>query len=155
MRTIACFSVITLAFFISFSCGSSDQGENIPTDLVYNPASSDQPGQHKAVIDFSKTEHDFGRVIEGEIVTYTFTFTNKGNKDLLITAVDADCGCTVPEFTRKPVKPGEKGEIEVRFDSNNELGFNHRVITVVTNAVPNKKDLFIKAQVYQPDQMFN
>lgn len=155
MRTIGFLFVLLLITGTYVSCGSSQQDEKLSTDMIYNPASSSQPGDRQAVIDFSKKEHDFERVIEGEITTYTFTFTNKGNKDLLITAVDADCGCTVPGFSRQPVKPGEEGEIEVRFDSKNQLGFNHKKITVVSNAVPNKTDLFIKAQVYQPDQLFN
>ena len=40
----------------------------------------------------------------------TFTFTNEGNAPLVIHQAIASCGCTVPTYTRMPVKPGGEGQ---------------------------------------------
>lgn len=140
-------------FILLFAaCNSGSQQDTISTDVINNPSSAEGKTSKKGQpqIEFSSKEHDFGKVINGEIVRYNFEFTNTGGSDLVITSVNADCGCTVAEYSRKPVKPGEKGYINIQFDSNNRKGFNHKTATVLSNAVPNKVELHIKAKVYQP-----
>ena len=139
------------AMFLAMTACNQDNG-HLSTDLINNPSSADEKSnkEQQPKIVFKNTEHDFGKVIDGEIVTYSFEFTNKGDGDLVITSVDADCGCTVAEYPEKPLKPGEKGYIDLQFDSKHRQGFNHKTATVLTNAVPNKVQLDIKAKVYQP-----
>ena len=125
--------------------------EEISTDIVNNPltASSKQTGGLPEV-DFEKSEIDFGEIIQGEKVAHTFSFTNTGNKPLVISDVSATCGCTVPTWPKEPVLPGEKGEISVVFDSNGKNGSQIKQITVSTNAVPSTKVLKLKAEVMVP-----
>ncbi|MGM0613295.1 MAG: DUF1573 domain-containing protein [Bacteroidota bacterium] len=147
------FTNILLIFTVLFAVTACNQEDgNLSTDLINNPSSaSDKENNDKQPkIVFENTEHDFGKVIDGEIVSYSFEFTNEGNSDLVITSVDADCGCTVAEYPEKPVKPGEKGYIDLQFDSKHRQGFNHKEATVLSNAVPNKVQLDLKAKVYQP-----
>ncbi|MFO8054095.1 MAG: DUF1573 domain-containing protein [Bacteroidales bacterium] len=145
-----------IIFLLLFgACGERNKQGLIPADVVENPASAEDKGKRQAKLSFAKKEHDFEKVIHGEIVTYSFKFSNTGNKPLLITSVDAACGCTVPEFPDEPVAPGEEEYIEVKFDSKNQLGFNNKKITVLSNAVPNKVDLHIRANVYEPGNITN
>ena len=70
--------------------------------------------QKPAEIKFDKTSHNFGTFSEkNPKVTCTFTYTNVGEQPLVINQAIASCGCTVPEYTKTPVQPGEKGEIKV------------------------------------------
>ena len=70
--------------------------------------------QKPAQIKFDKTTHNFGTFSEKEPkVSCTFTYTNIGEQPLVINQAIASCGCTVPEYTKTPVQPGEKGEIKV------------------------------------------
>ena len=88
----------------------------------------------KAVITFEKEVHDFGEILQGEKVSCIFTYVNEGDTDLVITGANASCGCTVPKFSKKPLKPGEKERIEVVFDSEGRAGKQAKTVTIVSNA---------------------
>jgi hypothetical protein len=146
---------ILISFFI-FSCQNQHaESGKLPGDLVNNPKSAKGADERAAVpvISFAKTEHDFGRVIQGEKITYNFQFTNSGDADLIVTRVSASCGCTIPAFTRDPIKPGENGVIRITFDSENRMGFQNKIITVVSNSLPANQNLRIKAQVISPEKL--
>lgn len=88
----------------------------------------------KAVLTFREYEHQFGKVNEGEKIGCIFTFDNKGTSDLVILSATTTCGCTVPDYDRKPVSPGETGKLEVVFDTSGRNGIQSKVITVRSNA---------------------
>jgi hypothetical protein len=104
------------------------------------------------VISFDTDEHDFGRIIQGEVVTYAFKFQNTGKSDLLIASVGTSCGCTVSKYSREPVRPGEQGTVQVTFDSEGRKGVQNKTITVLSNAQPNRYLLYIKAKVVNPEK---
>jgi hypothetical protein len=100
-----------------------------------------------AIISFDETEHNFGRVYEGEQVGWFFSFRNTGTKDLLITNAYASCGCTVPGYNTEPVHPGDSGEIKVVFDSKDRSGIQTKTITVESNAQNLKITLKVTAEI--------
>ena len=148
--------LILLVLVISFitSCNSSGNKEKkISTDLVDNPNTANgvnNPGSLPS-FKFEEIEHDFGKVIQGESVSYEFKFTNTGKSDLIIVDVNTSCGCTVPSFPRTPIRPGEKGAIKVSFNSAGKFGFQAKNILVVANTQPNTTLLRIKAQIVGPN----
>lgn len=77
----------------------------------------------RAQLIFSPDAWDFGdiREVDGR-VSHTFTGENRGDKPVVILDVVASCGCTVPEFTRQPIRPGEKTVVKVTFDPANRPG---------------------------------
>ncbi len=98
-------------------------------------------------ITFDTLFYDFGNLTEGEKVAFTFKFKNTGTADLLILDVYSSCGCTIPNFDKKPVIPGDEGKIEVIFDSANRSGLQNKTITIKTNTQQSEKSLWIKANV--------
>ena len=87
------------------------------------------------VITFEKSTHDFGEMVQGDKVEYTYKFTNTGNEPLLITSVNVQCGCTTPKgWPRDPVAPGAKAELVIAFNSAGKLGMQNKVVTLVSNA---------------------
>src|SRR5690606_19258403 len=98
-----------------------------------------------------KFDHDYYEfpegTQEGEIVPHSFKFTNTGNKELIIMDVKASCGCTVPSYSKDPIAPGKSGEINIEFNSQGKVGPNQKTITVVSNAIPNKKELTFSINV--------
>jgi hypothetical protein len=147
--------LIILAGFYFTSCNNtqSSDGKPISTDVVRNPnsASGDGDFEELPVFLFEKEEHDFGKIIQGVKVSYSFMFTNTGNSDLLISKAKASCGCTNLIYPKKPIPPGEKGTIKVTFDSSGRKGFQNKIITLIANTQPNTKVLKIKAQVMLPE----
>lgn len=145
-NTLLALVVISLVFY---SCGNN-KGE-LSTDVVKNPISAD--GDEKGDLPemtFERQEYDFGRIIQGEKVSYNFKFTNTGKSDLIISNVSSSCGCTVPTFPKEPVKPGKEGRLTVTFDSQGRKGFQTKTVTVLANTQPNTKMLRIKAQIVEP-----
>ena len=101
-----------------------------------------------AGIRFNNTKHDFGRFREeAGPQTYKFEFENTGSSDLLISRVTASCGCTSPEWTKHPVKPGDKGFVGVTFNPRNQPNKFRKTITVHTNARPAVNVLIIEGDV--------
>ncbi|MBK9290210.1 MAG: DUF1573 domain-containing protein [Bacteroidetes bacterium] len=150
IRTYLSGFLMLLVIAAATSCGQRNQ--SLPSDLIRNPKSAEGEKQvSMPEITFTKTEHDFGRLIQGEQVVYVFKFRNTGNADLLISKVSASCGCTASKYTREPVKPGQEGKIEVTFDSNGQRGIQNKTVTVLTNGRPQTTVLRIKAQVVTPD----
>lgn len=141
---------IAITALLIASCGNN--GDSLSTDIVNNPKSAEKSGKSQAKITFDKTEHDFGRLLQGEIVSYSFKFTNTGNAPLVISAVNKSCGCTASEYTKQPIAPGEGGQIKLTYDSNGHSGFQNKTVTVVTNTNPAATALRIKAEVVKPDK---
>lgn len=94
-------------------------------------------------IEFEKETYDFGSITSGEKVTYDFRFKNTGKSPLIISNAQASCGCTVPEYPSKPVKPGEEGVIKVVFDSSGKTGMQNKVVTITSNAIPSESELHL------------
>lgn len=98
-------------------------------------------------IDFKETVWDFGKVsLKKGKVSHEFTFTNGGDKILVITNARADCGCTRPEYSDQPVAPGKEGKVKVTFVPAGKGHFNKKV-TITTNGNPRKARLIIKGEV--------
>jgi hypothetical protein len=138
-----------------FSCGQSK--EKLPTDMVNIPATSDE-GLDKSslpVITFEEEVYDFGAITQGEKVAHEFKFKNTGESDLIISNAYADCGCTVAEVPKQPIVAGKSNVIRVTFDSSNKTGVINKAITVVTNCMPNKHAVKIKASIIVPKPKTN
>ena len=70
------------------------------------------------------------------VATTNFAFTNTGTAPLIIHQAFASCGCTVPTYTKEPIKPGERGSIDVTYNGKDKFpGHFQKNITVRTNAV--------------------
>lgn len=81
------------------------------------------------------TTHNFGSFDMSVTQTCVFEFTNTGDADLIIHQAYSSCGCTVPSFSKEPVKPGQKGRIEVSYNGEGKFpGEFKKAITVRTNA---------------------
>lgn len=102
------------------------------------------------IIDFEEEEHDFGKIVQGEKVSYDFKFTNVGKGNLVISNAAASCGCTVADFPKEPIPPGKTGKITVEFNSEGKSGYTEKTITVVTNCEPNTKILKVKVDIVEP-----
>jgi hypothetical protein len=94
-----------------------------------------------------KEIHNFGTVHAGELLSYSFKFTNDGKSDLKIDSVLAGCGCLEVSFPHEPVKAGEDNYIEVLFNSAGEVGNVLKQIRVYTNASEKAHELIITAKV--------
>ncbi|AUC15279.1 hypothetical protein BTO06_09065 [Tenacibaculum sp. SZ-18] len=86
---------------------------------------------------------NYGKITQGSEGKRVFEFTNVGDAPLIISEIKSTCGCTVPSKPEKPIMPGEKGQIEVSYDTKRLGGFS-KAITIYSNAKQERKMLKIK-----------
>ena len=113
------------------------QMADVATDAAAAPAAPVGP---TTSIKFQELEYDFGTVKDGEKVTKVFKFTNTGKEPLVLTNVQASCGCTTPEWPKEAIAPGKSGEIKAVFDSTGkgsaEGASQSKTIDVTANTEP-------------------
>ena len=134
------------------SC-KNDGKKQLSGDLVTNPKSAESPSDKMPAIKFDRNEFDFGKILQGEVVSYTFHFINEGNAPLLITSVDKSCGCTASEYPKDPIQPGGSGDIKITYDSKGHHGIQTKVLIVHSNTMPSQTPIRIKAEVRTPEQL--
>ena len=84
-------------------------------------------------IQFTETQHDFGTVKEGNVVDYTFKFTNKGEGVLKISDIKTSCGCTAALVSSDKLNPGEEGTLKVELNTKHRTGKMSRTVTINSN----------------------
>lgn len=95
-------------------------------------------------IQFTETVHDFGVIPEdGGPVSCTFEFVNTGDAPLLILSASASCGCTRPDYPKKPVQAGKKEKVKVTYNPKGRPGEFSKNVSVRTN-VKGKKRITLK-----------
>jgi len=129
---------------IVLSCGGQNGSQDQDNAKL---ESAEQSAQDKAVMLFDTLEHDFGTIIEGESVVCYFDYANNGGEALLITSVEASCGCTVPTWNKEPLGPGNRETLEIIFDASGRSGEQRKQVTVKSNASNQVVSLTIRANV--------
>ena len=102
--------------------------------------------QQQAEIKFDKLNHNFGNFSEkNPVQECVFTFTNVGQTPLVINQAMASCGCTIPSYTKTPIKPGEKGEVKITYNGKGKFpGHFKKSITIYTNAATEMTRLYVE-----------
>jgi hypothetical protein len=139
--------------FLLLSCGNKNKSELTVSDIK-NPLTADgMDEQQKASLpdfQFEELSYNFGKVIQGEVLGYTFHFKNVGKSSLLISSIEASCGCTTSIPPKAPIRPGEKGEITITFDSKHKNGEVTSYLVVTANTYPAQTVLTVNANVVRP-----
>ena len=100
-----------------------------------------------AQITLDQPKYDFGTIKEGTIIKRDFRFTNTGAVDLVIEIATGSCGCTVPEWPAKPIKPGQSEVIEVTFDSTDKEYDTRVEANIVANTEPIVTEIILTGKV--------
>lgn len=135
-----------LALFMTFLFACTGQNGRSVTQSIEEQNDS-QGAYSQANIAFDTLYHDFGTIIEGEMVVCYFEYENQGKGDLLITSVESTCGCTTPDWNKKPLKPGDRSQLKVVFNAQGRSGAQLKSIAVVSNSETEVVRLSIRANV--------
>jgi len=151
------FVILALSGLVVFSC-TDKRMENSLKNLekrvatlekksgiaAANPVAEPEPPVNSTPADpskspvmvFENTEYDFGNVLEGDVVEYTFKFKNVGAMPLIISDATASCGCTVPEWPKEPIPAGKEGVISVKFNTTNRTNRQIKEVSITSNTNP-------------------
>lgn len=133
---------------------TEETSTTLSTDVVNNPSTeaANTPTGPTTTLSFTENEYDFGKIKEGDIVEHTFTFTNSGENDLIITNAKGSCGCTVPYYPTEPIAPGETGEIKVSFNSKGKSGVQRKTVTITANTDPAQTVLNLSSDIEKAEE---
>ncbi len=140
------FSTLTLILLISaasFAQSSVNPNGNTETTPVVNP--------HAGEFKWSEETHDFGTIPQGTPVKNKFEFTNTGKEPIIVSNVQKTCGCTVTDWTKEPVMPGQVGFVTAEFNAAKEGPFT-KAITVQSDAKTPSVKLYFKGTVQKTEQ---
>jgi hypothetical protein len=102
-------------------------------------------------IQFEEMKWDFGNKKQGEVLTHKFRFENVGDETLVIHRVRTSCGCAAAMLSKKELDPGERGEIEAKFNTQGYYGEQNKFIYVESNDPSESvKQLMISASIEVP-----
>ncbi len=149
---------------VIFSCGgdtaadAADKARETITTTADNAATAAKTAADKATtpaeptgptttVEFEEMEFDFGTIDEGEKASHKYKFKNTGSEPLIISNAKGSCGCTVPQWPKDPIAPGESSEILVEFNSKNKKGKQSKRVTITANTDPTQTFLTIKGEV--------
>jgi hypothetical protein len=91
--------------------------------------------------------YDFGDITEGDTVSRNFKFKNEGEFPLIINNINTSCGCTTPEWPKKPIEPGQESSIKVMFNSQGKRGAQNKTVTVYANTDPPYTEISFRVMV--------
>ena len=139
---------------IAFTSCKDNAAKKIEESNVAAAAVRDASASKFPVIEFDKTEHDFGEIEAKTPVETTFKYKNTGEAPLVITDIKSSCGCTVPQdWSREPLSPGDSGEFTVKFNGSGSNKVS-KTITVTANTEKGseivKITAFVKADPNAP-----
>lgn len=80
-------------------------------------------------VKFNKYKHSFGQIPQNKPVSHEFSFTNTSDKPVVIEFVNADCGCTTPDYPKQAIAKGKSAKIKVTFNAA-ALGKFRKTITI-------------------------
>ncbi|MCK5815875.1 MAG: DUF1573 domain-containing protein [Flavobacteriaceae bacterium] len=140
--------ILALVAFAFTSCKEESASSKVKPENI-EAASKREAEINKGVpvIEWDKTEHDFGNLKQGESVETVFTLTNTGKGDLVITGARGSCGCTVPAWPKEAIKAGDTAEIKVMFNSRGKKNKTTNTVTLTTNTEKGNEIVRIKAFV--------
>ena len=131
---------------------NNSSGDKSISKMISNPATYGEEKtdpKQAAVIEFEQPSFKFPRVKAGTIVTNSFKFKNTGKNPLIIKDAIASCGCTVAEFPKEPIAPGEGGSILAKFNTEGKNSMQVKYISVYANTIPNETRLEMEGEVYK------
>jgi hypothetical protein len=137
----------SICWLVVLAACSEKKAEGLSAnELVSGPSNGGKvPG-----LVFTDSAFDFGTVTAGAIVKHSYTFTNTGEGQLIITNAQASCGCTVPTYPHEPIPPGGKGEIKVEFNTRGRSGRQNKTVTILANSAPATREVVLTGNI-QPD----
>ena len=153
------FSTLVIVIAISVAAMAQNNPQPVSPTTRTTPAQAVTPvnatvadNPNAGEFAFTEETYDFTKIPKGTPVNHDFNFTNTGKEPIVISNVQASCGCTTPKWPKEPILPGKSAVINVQYNAANPGGFN-KSITISSNAKTPSKVIYIKGTVEaQSDQ---
>ncbi len=138
--------IVAVLSVFAFSSCKDNASDKVNEENVATAADRDAESGKFPEMQLDEKEFDFGTIEQGTPVEHVFKFKNTGEAPLMIVNAKSSCGCTIPEYTKAPVAPGENGEFLVKFNGSGQNQVS-KTVTLTTNTKNGKETVMIKAFV--------
>lgn len=137
--------ILIFAFTIFIACENKQRTDN---QTIEDNQKALQPTADKfPVMAIDTPSVDLGTLMQGDTIMHVYNFKNTGNMPLVLSNVNASCGCTTPSYSTEPVAPGERGFITVKFNSKGKEGKLNKTVTAYANTKPAENTVSFKIEV--------
>ena len=89
----------------------------------------------------------FGKMRSGEIIAKTLRVENRCNRPIVLLRHTTTCGCIKINYDRKPIAPGQSGEIYFEFDSRTLYGWQMKLMEFYFAEKGNPMKIYAEAEV--------
>lgn len=138
--------IVAILSVFAFSSCKDNAADKVNEENIATAEARDAESGKFPVISFEESQFDFGTIDQGTNVEHVFKFKNTGEAPLMIVNAKSSCGCTVPQYPKEPVAPGETGELLVKFNGSGQNQVS-KTVTLTTNTKAGTETLTIKAFV--------
>jgi hypothetical protein len=130
-----------LACFIAFIGVSGCQGSGENAFLELTTMEIEDPVRH------------YYPILQGLEQNIVIKVTNTGEHPLKLFKVLPSCGCTIAEFTTHAIAPGNEGFIELKYNSNKNIGKVGVYTTIIANTEKHSHTTYFDIHVV-PDALY-
>ncbi len=157
MKTFFCMA-LSLTLFVS-CLNKTDKENGAPTNStttnVPSATTSEPPVKETDPANFTSmvwidSSKSMGAITQGEVLKISYRFKNTGTKPLIIESVKPGCGCTIADYPKQPISPGQEGEVKAEFDSHGKEGMQNKNISVTANTSVHTYTLVFDVTVNKP-----
>jgi len=96
---------------------------------------------------FQETIVKFPKAQGGDVLNFSYPFTNTGTEPLIIENIKVACTCTKPAWPKPPIMPGRSDSITVEFDTKKVWGWQEKELRIYSNASESYISLYFKGNV--------
>lgn len=144
-----CLSLVILSFAQAQDTKKADDNAKIQ-EVESSSAEAAEDVKNGPVMEFETLTVDYGTMEQHGEPLRIVKFTNTGNEPLIIKNARGSCGCTVPEWPKEPIMPGEESKIEIRY-ATNRLGKINKTIKITTNEGKEPHVLKVVGKILKPE----
>lgn len=137
--------ILALTFSVFIACENKQRTD--AQTIEDNRKALEPTANRFPVMKIDSPTVDLGTIMEGDTIMHVYNFKNTGNMPLVLSNVNASCGCTTPSYSKEPVAPGEKGFITVKFNSKGKEGKLNKTVTAYANTKPAENTVAFKIEV--------
>ncbi len=140
--------ILVFALSVFIACENKQRTDN--QTIEENKKALEPTADKFPVMQIDTPTVDLGQITQGDTIMHVYNFKNTGNMPLVVSNVNASCGCTTPSYSTAPVAPGEKGFITVKFNSKGKEGKLNKTVTAYANTKPADNTVSFKIEVLIP-----
>ncbi len=125
-------NVLFLVFCMLIASMSFAQTKSVDAKSKAAKPAMEAPADGGPAMELERTKVDYGTIEQDSDPYRYFKFKNTGDAPLVIKHAKGSCGCTVPDYPKEPIMPGQESEIKVKYATNRPGPFT-KTITLTTN----------------------